>query len=115
MGPRETAVLADMNAAQFNVMGATRTYWDFYTGFGVTISLFLLLLAVLLWQLGGLERRQPGVTRPITAAFCTAFIVNAVIALEYFFLIPIITALAIALCLAVAFYVSPREPAGNQP
>ena len=109
LGPRETALLAEMNAARFDVVGATRTYWDFYVGFGITISLFLLLLAGMLWQLGGLERRQPGVARPITAALCIAFIANAVIAVEYFFVIPILTALTIAVCLAVAFYLSPRE------
>ena len=107
-GPAEAPVLAAMKSAQFDAMGATRTYWDFYFGFGVTISLLLLLLACVLWQLAALERRKPGTTRPINAAFCIAFIANAFIAQQYFFIIPVVMTLMIAACFAVAFYLSPR-------
>jgi hypothetical protein len=107
-GPAEQAVIAAMKTARFDAMGATRTYWDFYLGFGVIVSLYLLVQACVLWQLAAIERRSPGTTRPIAAAFCIAFIANAVIAQQYFFIIPLIMSLMIATCLAVAFYVSPH-------
>jgi hypothetical protein len=45
-----------MRTSQFHVVGFSRTYWDFYVGFGLFISVFLLLAAILAWQLGGLPK-----------------------------------------------------------
>jgi len=36
-------VLASMTAVRFDVMGVSRSYLDFYLGFGWTLSVFLLL------------------------------------------------------------------------
>jgi len=108
-GPNEAAVIAAMKASRFDVMGSARSYWDFYFGFGLIISLYLLALACALWQLAALERRKPGVARPITATFCIAFIANAVIAQEYFFAIALVMTLTIAICLAISFYLSSRQ------
>src|SRR5436305_2718495 len=43
-----------MRSSHFQVLGVSRTYWDFYVGFGLVVSVFLLLAAILAWQLGGL-------------------------------------------------------------
>jgi hypothetical protein len=103
------AVLDAMKAIRFEAMGANRTYWDFYFGFGVAIPVYLLVQAVVLWQLAGIERRMPGSTRLIIAAFCISFVVNAIVVWKYFFAVPLVMAVAIAICLAVAFQLSPRE------
>src|SRR6185295_2867428 len=44
--------LRPVQSTHFNVLGFSRTYWDFYVGFGLSISVFLLLGAILAWQLG---------------------------------------------------------------
>jgi hypothetical protein len=108
-GPQEVAVLNAMKAIRFEAMGANRTYWDFYFGFGVAIAVYLLVQAAVLWQLAGIERRMPGSTRLIIAAFCISFVVNAIVVWKYFFAVPLVMAVAIAICLAVAFQLSPRE------
>ena len=107
-GPQEVAVLDAKKTTRFAAMGANRTYWDFYFGFGVAISAYLLVQAVVLWQLAVLERRLPGNTRPITASFLIAFVVNAFVVWKYFFAVPLVMAIAIALCLALAFRSSPH-------
>ena len=43
-----------MQSTHFYIMGSSRTYWDFYVGFGLFVSVFLLLAVVLAWQLGRL-------------------------------------------------------------
>ncbi len=42
-GPSEAALFRAMQGFHFPVMGFDRTYWDFYRGFALTISLFLWL------------------------------------------------------------------------
>jgi len=32
-------------------MGSMRSYWDFFFGYGLFVTIFLLAVAVLLWQL----------------------------------------------------------------
>jgi hypothetical protein len=81
----------------------SRTYWDFYLGFGLVISGYLALQTVVLWQLASLANRDAGQLRPIIAAFFVSFALNAFLAWKYFFAIPVIMAMAIASCLALAF------------
>src|SRR5260370_24523196 len=55
--PKWGVDLASMRSTHFYIMGFSRTYWDFYLGFGLFVSVFLLLAVVLAWQLG---RLPPG-------------------------------------------------------
>ena len=41
--PRWTVDLGPMRSSHFDVLGFSRTYRDFYVGFGLFVSLFLLL------------------------------------------------------------------------
>jgi hypothetical protein len=102
-GPQETIVLDAMKSTRFDALGASRTYWDFYLGFGVVISGYLALQAVALWQLGSLANHDARQLRPIIAAFFVSFSLNAILAWKYFFAIPVVIALVIAGCLALAF------------
>ena len=77
-GPGELPVIEAMKTHRFETEGFARTYWDFYFGFGVIISAFLLLQAVVLWQLGLLARTSAVQLRPIVASFLVAFVVNAI-------------------------------------
>jgi hypothetical protein len=102
-GPQEAAVLEAMKTTQFDTMGSTRSYWDFYFGFGAAISGYLALQAVVLWQLASLARSAASQVRPLIAAFFASFIVNAILVWKFFFAVPPVLAIAIAICLAVAF------------
>jgi|SRR5215471_15109326 len=110
-GVAERAVVEAMKARPFEVQGFARTYWDFYFGFGVAISGFLLVQAVVLWQLASTAKSDAGRLRPVLASFFVAFLFNAIVAWKYFFPLPAIFAAAIALCLGLAFLVARRAPA----
>ena len=66
-GPAELAVIEAMKSNRFAAMGSSRTYWDFYFGFGVIISVLQLVQAVVLWQLGTLAKTDAARLRPIIA------------------------------------------------
>jgi hypothetical protein len=114
VGPGEVPVLEAMKNHSFVAEGFKRTYWDFYFGFGVIISAYLLVQAIVLWQVASLATTDPLRVRPIVASFFVAFIVNAVLAWQYFFVVPVIMAVAISVCLALAFVTAGRTTAAQQ-
>ena len=57
-GPQEAAVFAAMQGFRFPVMGFQRTYWDFHRGFALIISLQLLLMMAIAWQLSTISRQN---------------------------------------------------------
>jgi hypothetical protein len=111
VAPEEVAVLEAMKSQSFSAQGFQRTYWDFYFGFGVIISGYLLVQAVALWQLGAIARADALGVRPIVASFLVAFVVNAVPAWRYFFAVPAVLAGTISICLALAFVTANRTKA----
>jgi hypothetical protein len=108
------SVLKAMKNQSFEAKGFKGTYWDFYFGFGVIISAFLLVQAVVLWQVGSLAKTDALRVRPIVASFLVAFIVNAALAWRYFFAVPAAMAAVIALCLAIALVLASRAKAAQQ-
>ena len=110
-GPADAAVIEAMKSDHFQVLGVSRTYWDFYFGWGLMISVLFLLLAILLWQLGGLAKTDAPRLRPIIAMFLLAFITNAVLGWIYFFAIPAVMSILIAICLAAAFTTAGKRDA----
>ena len=101
--PGETEVLRSMRAFQFDVMGATRTYWHFYVGFGLYITVLLLLQAVLLWQLASLVRVDPGRVRPLLGTLSVAGVAGTVVVSAFIFAVPALFSLVCTACLVLAF------------
>jgi hypothetical protein len=101
--PGETDVLQSMRAFQFDVMGATRTYWHFYVGFGLYLTVLLLLEAVLLWQLASLARVNPSQVRPLLGALSVAGGVGTVIIWTFIFAVPALFSLVCTVCLTLAW------------
>jgi hypothetical protein len=99
----ETDVLRSMRAFQFDVMGATRTYWHFYVGFGLYITVLLLVQAVLLWQLASLVRVYPSRVRPLLAALSMSSVAGTVVIWTFIFAVPALLSLACTACLTLAF------------
>jgi len=111
VGPQEIAVLEAMKGHSFDLVGSNRTYWELYFGFGITISAFLLALAVVLWQLGSLARTDAARVRPIVASLFLVFAINGVLAWKYFFVIPLVNTLTISVCVGFAFFMAGRGKA----
>lgn len=108
-GPAEDALLATMRAVRFPIMGVTRSHWDFYQGFGYTVSVLLALLAVLSWQLGALSVASPAQARPLVATLLAASAALAALCWIYFFAVPAAFATATVLFLALAVWSLPRR------
>jgi len=90
-------------------MGFSRTYWDFYVGFGLFVSVFLLLAVVLAWQLGGLPPESLALMRGTAWAFAFCFAAITVLAWKYFFILPIVFSIVITLCLSAAAWLSAKQ------
>src|SRR5271163_2563874 len=108
-GAQQTAVAA-MKANEFVAMGVTRNFWDFYMGFGLAVSVFMTVEAVVFWQLGSLAKTDAMRLRPIMAAFLVGFLGMAVVSYRYFFAGPVITEILIAVCLGLAI-IAAKQPA----
>jgi hypothetical protein len=109
----ELAAVAAMQSNRFQVMGLERSYWYFYRGMGLSVSIFLLVGAVVFWQLGSLAKTDASRLRPILATFVAGYLAFAVCSWEYFFAPPVVVEILIALCLAVAFLTSPKTLGAN--
>src|SRR3954467_2573652 len=96
------ALVAGMQSSRFAVQGFTRSYWDFYIGFGLFVTVFLVFAAVLAWQLAGLPRAQLHEMALLTwsCALCWAGI--AALSWRYFFAAPAAFSTVLAACLILA-------------
>jgi len=95
-------VVALMQSVRFPVQGFQRSYWDFYVGFGLFVTVFLLFSAVLSW---GLASAGPEVLARMPAAtwgLAICFVMVTILSWGYFFMVPGIFATLIALCLLAA-------------
>jgi hypothetical protein len=104
-----TSVLDAMKGHSFEAEGFKGTYWDLYFGFGLIISVYLLVQAVVLWQMASLAKTDAIRVRPIVVSFLIAFVINAALSWKYFFVVPVVLAGFIAICLAFAFVLTGRN------
>ncbi len=107
--PKWGVDLGPMRFTQFYIMGFSRTYWDFYLGFGLFVSVFLLLAVILAWQLGGLPPESLALMRGTAWAFTLCFAAITVLSWKYFFILPIVFSIVITSCLAVAAWLSAKQ------
>jgi hypothetical protein len=98
----QTAVVDAMKSTQVHVQGFTRSYWQFYIGFGWTLSVYLLAQTVLFWQLASRWQRESASMRPIITLFFAAAVATTILDWVFFFAVPLVMALVIAVCLGVA-------------
>ncbi len=96
------ATVATMKANQFLVFGLTRSYFDFFRGLGLAVTIVLTAEAIVFWQLGTLAKTDAARLRPILATFLVAYLVFAVNSYTYFFFGPVIAEILIAACLGMA-------------
>ena len=100
-GPATIAVTA-MKANQFLAFGNQRTFWQFYLGLGLAVTIFLVMDSVVLWLLAPLIMSYPRQVRPVLAAFAIGYLVFAVDSFRFFFLGPVVVEILIVVCLIAA-------------
>ncbi len=99
----ENPVLKSMRDVHFETMGVSRSYLDFYMGFGYSLTVAQVMQAVLLWQLATLARSGSRQVRPMIAVIALANLVGAVIAWRFILPIPAMFALVLLASLALAY------------
>ena len=102
------AVLMLMRSVHFDAMGFTRTYWDFFSAFGLFFSVFLVFSAVLAWQLSSLPAETLARVRGIAWALALCFVAITALSWRYAFTIPIVFSVLITVCLIAAAWLLPK-------
>lgn len=103
------SLLGVLRTVHFDAQGFSRTYWDFYVGFGLFVTVFLVFAAVLAWQLGGLTPETLGHLRGPAWALAICFAAVTVLSWRYFFIAPLVFSLVITVCLTAPAWLSARS------
>src|SRR5262245_24838382 len=100
----ETDVLAAMRTQRFEVFGVSRTYLDFYRGFGFSLSVYLLLQAALLWQLASLAKTEPGHLLATIATFVISSLAGTLLCWTMILPQPAVFSAFLTICLGAALF-----------
>jgi hypothetical protein len=111
-GAEEIAVIEAMKSHRFDFLGSARSYWDFFFGYGLFITIVLFVVAVLFWRLAAFVTTSPALVRSVAGIFAFNFAAMALVSWRYFFFAPALTELLIAVCLIVA-YVKVGRPSAS--
>ena len=105
-----TSVIRAMQATHFDAQGFNRSYWDFFSAFGLFFSVFALFAAALAWQLAGFSAEALANVRGIQWSLALCFLAITGLSLRYAFTLPIVFSAVITVCLiAAACISSPRR------
>jgi hypothetical protein len=104
LGPAADAVFASMKAVHFNFNGADCTYYGFWLGFGLMVSVFLLFSAVVAWCLGSVKPAHWPSVAPIAWALFASHVCNVVLSWTWFFAGPGVLSTVIAALLGIGAY-----------
>jgi len=100
------SLINQLRSTRFNVQGFSRTYWGFFTGFGLFVTILLLFAAIVSWQIGGLPRESLSALSLTTWSLAACFVIVTFLSYQYFFIVPVIFSGAIAVCLILAAWLS---------
>jgi hypothetical protein len=100
------AVFGFMRSVHFDAPGFTRTYWDFFSAFGLFFSVFLVFSAALAWLLAGLPADILARVRNIPWALAACFVRITSLSFAYAFTLPIVFSVLITVCLLAAAWLS---------
>lgn len=104
-----SAAVEAMKVNTFPLMGHTRSFWDFYRGMGIGVSISLTVEGVAFWLLGSLAKRDAEALRPILATFAVGYLALSLNSYTYFFLGPVIAEILIAACLLFAIFTAKTQ------
>src|SRR5260370_2376560 len=97
-----------MRFVHFDAEGFTRSYWDFFSPFGLFFCVFLLFAAVLAWLLGGLPAETLARVRSIAWALAICFVAVTALSWRYAFTTPSVFSTLITVCLIAAAWLSAK-------
>lgn len=109
LGPASDVVLAAMKSTHFVFNGADCTWYGFWFGFGLTVSAFLLLVAVTAFVLDRVTPDAWPQVQVIAWALIAAMAFNGVMAWRYFFAGPTIFSVVIVALLVAGTLLKARR------
>ena len=101
LGAASDGVFEQMKRVHFDFNGADCTWYGFWFGFGLTVSAFLLLSALIAWELERVDLALWPQLRYIAWALVVSHAFNTVISWKYFFAGPGTFGVLITLLLAI--------------
>jgi hypothetical protein len=105
------ALVSSMKTIHFEVQGFQRCYYDFYEGFGLFVSVLLVLAAVVCWQLGSLDAAMLKSFKVSYWGLTLCFAVVSFLSWRYFFMAPLVFSSLVTLCLILAALLAGRTVA----
>jgi len=99
----ENPVLKSMRDVHFDTLGVSRSYLDFYMGFGYSLTVAQVMQGILLWQIATLARNDVPHLRPMIAVIALANLAGVIIAWRFILPIPAIFGLVLLACLTAAY------------
>jgi hypothetical protein len=101
-GASESMVFFAMKSYRFPVFGFERSYWDFYRGFALTVSVLMAVMAIAAWQLSAIARRHPAEAVPMAVTLLVGSVGLLVLGWMFFFTPPIVFSVAAVGCAGMA-------------
>jgi hypothetical protein len=90
------AVQQEMSRVHFDFGGGAATWNDFYTGFGLFVSAYLLFASVLAWRLAGARETETAMARTLAWMLFAVQLATIALCLRYFGPVQAIFAVACA-------------------
>jgi len=102
------SIIGALRSTHFDVQGLNRTYWDFYIGFGLFVTVLLVFVAVLSWQLGSVPKESLLMMPIVTWGLAACFVLVTFLTWKYFFVVPTIFSGVITICFVFAAWIAGR-------
>lgn len=106
--PEAVAVRDGMSNVRFPVGRSQFTYRDFYVGFGLFVTVYLLFSAFLAWHLGDVARADPRAGGSLGWVFFVVQLAIMALSWIYFFAAPIVLSALVAACVGAAAWLAGR-------
>jgi hypothetical protein len=101
-------LMRSMQTIRFSVQGFSRTYWDFFVGFGLFVSVLQLFGVLVCWQLGSLEAGALRSLSLLRWSLVVCFAVVTFLCWRYFFAAPLALSGVTTICLALGAWLAER-------
>jgi len=107
--PEAVAVRDAMNNVHFQGY----SYGNFYKGFSLSITAYLLFLAFLAWHLGSVAARTPEAIGALGWMFCALKLATMVVAAIYIAAVPAMSSAVVGACLGLAAWRAAKARASS--
>jgi hypothetical protein len=101
-GAESDAVVSTMKTVHVLAQGTDCTWYGFYRGFGILVSVFFVFSAILTWHLGGTTIGERPRLLAVTWALLLSYAGSVVVTLTYFFAVPTAFSAAVTTLLGFA-------------